>query len=135
MAKYVNQDVFDASVLLAAADYVQSGSELQFQNMVATLVQYYQDDYSGDYKFGLELKEAVPKLIKKFDKVNKTLLAEKMKIAAQVRMELDDNMKQKSSLKKMFGGTAFTSGHSSPALRLATGLINTEYLVNLVLAE
>ena len=134
MTKYVNQDVFDASVLLAAADYVQSGSELQFHNTVATLVQYYQDDYRGDYKFGPEVIEAVPKLLKKFEKVNKKLLAEKLGVAAQVRMELDDNMKQKSSLKKMFGGTAFTSGHSSPALRLATGLINTEYLVNLVLA-
>ena len=36
------------------------------------------------------------------------------------------------SIKKLFGGTAFTSGHPSPALRLPTGLINTEYLVNLV---
>ena len=134
MTKYINQDVFDASILLAAADYVDSGSELQFHNSVAKLVEYYQKDYIGDYEFGFQIKEAVPKLLKKFEKVNKKLLVEKLNIAASVRMELDDNMKRKSSLKKIFGGTVFTSGHPSPHLRLSTGLVNTEYLINLVLS-
>ena len=134
MTKYVNQDVFDASLLLAAADYLDSGSELQLRSTVGQLVQYYQNDYVGDYLFRNQLIEMAPKLVKKFEKNPKAVLIERLKFAADVRMQLDDNMKRKSSLKKMFGGTAFTSGHTNPNVRAETGLINAEYLVNLVMS-
>ena len=68
MTKYVNQDVFDASLLLAAADYLDSGSELQLHSTVGQLVQYYQNDYVGDYLFRNQLIEMAPKLVKKFEK-------------------------------------------------------------------
>ena len=133
MTKYVNQDVFDATVMLLAAHKLETGSELEFQNMLWQMVGYYQNDYAGDYSFKADLEKGVEAAIKNHSTVSKERLKLAFKSGAEIRMQLDDNMQKKSTLKKIFGGTAFTTGHPNPSTRLNVALINISRIIKAVL--
>ncbi|MBT8582964.1 hypothetical protein [Polynucleobacter sphagniphilus] len=135
MTKYVNQDVYDASLMLIAAHKLETKSELEYQNMIWQLVAYYEKDYSGDYSFKTDLEKGVETVIKNFGNTRDGDLIRAFKSGAELRMQLDDNMQKKSTLKKFFGGTAFTSGHPNPSTRLSSGVTNVTRILDAVLGK
>lgn len=135
MTKYVNQDVFDASLMLIAAHKLETKSELEYQNMIWHLVAYYEKDYSGDYSFKTDLEKGVETVVKNFRNTRDGDLIRALKSGAELRMQLDDNMQKKSTLKKLFGGTAFTSGHPNPSIRLSSGVTNVTRILDAALGK
>jgi len=131
MAKYVNQDVFDGSIALLASAKINSDAE--YKTTLSALVNYYKNDYVGDYVFQAHLEEGASKLLEKFKHIPNHRLKGALEMAAQMRSHYDDNMQKKGALKKLFGGTSFTSGHPNPNVRLNNGLANMSSLIDTVL--
>lgn len=131
MAKYVNQDVFDGSIALLASAKIDSDAE--YRTALLALVNYYKNDYVGDFVFQAHLEDGTAKLLEKFNHIPRQKLKSALDMAAQMRNHYDDNMQKKGALKKLFGGTSFTSGHPNPNVRVNTGLTNMSSLIDTVL--
>jgi len=129
--KFMPQDVFDTAVLVLLRELTSHGQEALITTH-RSIVQNYQSAYGEDLDFPKQLIQAVGSLNRHFSPNRPQRFDEILERTIALRMELDENMARKSSVKKIFGGSVFKPGHPAPQIRASEAEAHAKYLIKFI---
>lgn len=124
--KFMPQDVFDVVVLTL----IKSGSDksLGGHDLVkAYLHESYGNMYPGD-NLWMQQADGLASEFLGLSSFKTGAAKDVLDGAIAVRKQLDENMKQRGALKKMFGGALFSGNHPGPSVRADVARNNIKQL-------
>jgi hypothetical protein len=125
------QGVFDAAAMLILRDSY-TGGEAGFKASFQKVLAGYQDIYPDDQDFRSQLIQVVKRLADEYSERTPVNFEAILTRAIELRMELDDDMRPKSKLKKLFSGAAFSQGHPAPQVRVVQAEAHAKYLIQFI---
>ena len=129
--KFVPQGVFDACTVLLLREANRRG-EIGLNETLQQLVRGYLAAYPDDNAFGPQLLQAVGSLAAYYASRVPKRFDELLTRVMELRMELDDDMKRRTKLNKVFAGSVFNRGHPAPQLRVIEAEAHVKYLVEFI---
>jgi len=128
--KFMPQDVFEVVVISLAKYKLLSNSDyLESKNFIFNC---YRDSYKGDVLWMSQAEEMIVDVEKVVSQIG---IKDKFKyytIASEFRQRLDENLEIPRTLKKIFGGTIFTTSHPAPMARKEIALKNIKRLTIMI---
>ena len=125
--------MFEVSVLYLAK-YKLLGDKVYIETK-AMLHDSYKDSYKGDVLWLKQAEEMVHDVQVLVISIGAKDPFKYLTVACDFRKKLDDNLEIPSELKKIFGGTYFTSSHPAPSSRKEIANINIKRLFVMMAAN
>lgn len=124
--KFMPQDIFDVGVLMlikAKNDKSLGGYEL----VKSYMLESYSKSYPGDNLWMQQTEQLATEFLNT-SAFNSAAAMDVLNGAIEVRMKLDENMKERGTLKKILGGTIFSNSHPGPSVRIEVARNNIKQL-------
>ena len=116
------QDTFDCFVIALAISRLSSKEN--YDEMLYGNLRTYNETYIDDNLLREQVEAATYELLDTWKDADVKKLGTLLSTLFHSRQSFDENMKPKSSLKKIFAGAIFQAGHPSPSARVDASLQN-----------
>jgi len=127
------QDMFEVCVLFLSK--YQLLGDKAFAETKVMLHSTYRDSFKGDVLWLSQAEELVHDVQKLVIEIGAKDPFKYLSVASDFRQKLDDNLEIPSKVKKLFGGTMFTSSHPAPSSRKEIAMKNFKRLFIMMAAN